>query len=171
MDRARRSSLFVNFHAPAPPLAWGKPFAGHHVVAPAARGFTVEDTAGLIPITTVELAGPTSVRITVARPPGEAATLRYADRIHGGRGALHDSDPRHPKTITATNPAPAITQRQPAGSRRPALSAEQLVRRLHAADRPVAGLTGFAFCRRVRRSRPCGSSPGSRPSSAWTPRP
>ena len=85
--------LLVHFHVPAPPLAWGRPFAGHRAVSPADQGFTVVDDTGVVPITAVELAGASSVRITLARPPGADAVLRYADRSrHGGRGALHDSD-------------------------------------------------------------------------------
>ena len=30
--------------------------------------------------------------VVLARPPRGPATLRYADRRHGGLGALHDSD-------------------------------------------------------------------------------
>ena len=86
-------SLLVHFHVPAPPLAWGRPFSGHTAVAPADRGFTVVDDGGVVPIEAVELAGARSVRLTLARPPGPEALLRYADRSrHGGRGALHDSD-------------------------------------------------------------------------------
>jgi hypothetical protein len=85
--------LLVHFHVPAPPLAWGRPFDEHTAVAPADRGFTVVDAAGVVPIAVVELADASSVRITLARPPGPEALLRYADRSrHGGRGALHDSD-------------------------------------------------------------------------------
>jgi hypothetical protein len=86
-------NLLVHFHVPAPPLAWGRPFSGHNTVAPSDRGFTVMDDAGVVPIAAVELAGANSVRLTLARPPGPDALLRYADRSrHGGRGALHDSD-------------------------------------------------------------------------------
>jgi len=86
-------NLLVHFHVPAPPLAWGRPFSGHNAVAPADKGFSVVDEAGVVPIAAVELADSCSVRITLARAPGAEAVLHYAGRSrHGGRGALHDSD-------------------------------------------------------------------------------
>jgi hypothetical protein len=92
-------TLFVHFHVPVPPLAWGRPFQGHATVTPADRGFTVVDAAGIVPLVAVELLDALTVRIAMARPPGANASLRYADRIHGGGGALHDSD-----TTTAEDP-------------------------------------------------------------------
>jgi hypothetical protein len=84
--------LLVHFHAPAPPLAWGVPLDGHTPVAPANRGFTVADAGGIVPIAEVALFDALTVRITMERPPGGDALLRYADRMHGGRGMLRDSD-------------------------------------------------------------------------------
>ncbi len=85
--------LRVRFHVPVPPLAWGEPFVGEVRRTIADRGFTVSDDAGIIGISAVELDGPDRVTIALERPPGPGARLLYADRRHGGRGGLHDSDP------------------------------------------------------------------------------
>jgi hypothetical protein len=82
----------VEFHVPVPPLAWGRPCVGQRLVDVRDRGFSVVDSLGAVPVAAVELAGATSVRILLARPPTGTATLRYADKQHGGRGSLHDSD-------------------------------------------------------------------------------
>jgi len=82
----------VRFAVPVPPLAWGRPFAGHRPIDVADRGFTVTDAEGGVPVQEVTLTGPDAVAVTLSRPPRGPATLRYADRRHGGLGALHDSD-------------------------------------------------------------------------------
>ena len=82
----------VEFHVPVPPLAWGRPIVGHRMVEPQQQGFTVLDFAGSISIRDVQLAGPDAVEIFLGREPEGPTTVRYADRLHGGRGALHDSD-------------------------------------------------------------------------------
>ena len=84
----------VRFHVPVPPLAWGTPFRHQRLFAPADRGFTLVDAAGVVPIAEVTLEGADTVAIVPARPPGPGLHVRYADRSrHAGRGALHDSDP------------------------------------------------------------------------------
>ena len=90
-ERAGRE-VRVAFHVPVPPLRWGRPIVGRRFVDPADRGFTVLDAAGPIPIVDVRLDAPDAVRITLGRDPHGTATLRYADKGHAGRGALHDSD-------------------------------------------------------------------------------
>jgi hypothetical protein len=84
--------LRIDFSVPAPPLAWGRPFAGQsrHVIAQ--RGFSVLDAAGRVPITEVALDGPDRVLILLDRPMGAGAVVRYASATHGGLGALQDSD-------------------------------------------------------------------------------
>ncbi len=82
----------VRFAVPVAPLVWGRPFAGHRPVDVADRGFTVMDAEGLVPVQGVALTGPDSLDVMLARPPRGPTTLRYADRRHGGMGALHDSD-------------------------------------------------------------------------------
>ena len=84
--------LRVRFHVPAPPLAWGEPFVGVVRRGIADRGFTVRDDAGIVGISAVELDGADGVAIVLDRSPGADARLLYADRRHGGRGGLHDSD-------------------------------------------------------------------------------
>lgn len=88
----RGPQVLARFAVPVPPLDWGRPFAGHRAVEVADRGFTVTDAEGPVPVQEVALAGPDVVVITLARPPCGDATLRYADRRHGGMGALRDSD-------------------------------------------------------------------------------
>ena len=82
----------VRFAVPEPPLAWGRPFAGHQEVEVEDRGFTFIDADGVVPLREVVLTGPDSLALVLARPPRPPAALRYADRRHGGLGALHDSD-------------------------------------------------------------------------------
>jgi hypothetical protein len=83
----------VTFHVPAPPLAWGRPFAGHFALDVPDKGFTVLDEAGAaVPIANVELDGPDSIRISLQRLAETPMRLLYADRRHHGRGCLHDSD-------------------------------------------------------------------------------
>lgn len=93
----RRASLvgrrvYVDFHVPAPPLAWGRPFHAHAAIDVPDRGFAAHDADGPVPIQAVGLDGAAAVRIGLARPVRGALRLRYADRAHFGRGALHDSD-------------------------------------------------------------------------------
>ncbi len=87
------TSVRITFHVPVPPLVWGRPMLGQGFCDPADRGFTVLDAAGVIPITAVAIVGRDGVTLTLARKPEGEATLRYADRLHEGRGALCDSDP------------------------------------------------------------------------------
>ncbi len=87
-------TLLVRFHVPCPPLALGLPFVGLGRAAIADAGFTLADAAGTVPLAAVALEGADTVRLTLARQPlPRMLTLRYADRGHAGRGALHDSDP------------------------------------------------------------------------------
>jgi len=88
----RERQVLARFTVPAPPLAWGRPFAGHRAIDVADRGFTVTDAEGGVPVRAVTLTGPDAVAVTLGRPPRGPATLRYADRRHGGLGALRDSD-------------------------------------------------------------------------------
>jgi hypothetical protein len=82
----------VRFAVPEPPLAWGRPFAGHQRVEVADRGFTFIDADGVVPVQELALTGPDSLALVLTRKPRPPASLRYADRRHAGLGALHDSD-------------------------------------------------------------------------------
>jgi hypothetical protein len=88
----RGRQVLLRLVVPAPPLAWGRPFAGHRPTDVADRGFTVADAEGGVPVQEVTLTGPDSVAVTLDRLPRGPATVRYADRRHGGLGALRDSD-------------------------------------------------------------------------------
>jgi hypothetical protein len=96
--------LLVQFHVPNPPLTWGRPYDGHLAVSPADRGFTVIDADGSVPIADVAFFDALTVRISLARPLQPQALLRYADRSHGGRGMLHDSDPTRADEIYVFDP-------------------------------------------------------------------
>ena len=87
------TELTIAFHVPHPPLLWGHPIPGQTAFEIPDRGFTVSDADGLIPIHSVELASPVSVRIMLSRPPGSRAELRYASKRTYGIGSLCDSDP------------------------------------------------------------------------------
>ena len=87
-------TVLARFHVPCPPLGVGRPFVGLERAAIADAGFTLADSAGPVPLAAVRVEGAASVRLTPAREPLPGPlTLRYADRRHAGRGALHDSDP------------------------------------------------------------------------------
>ena len=88
----RGREVVVRFQVPVPPLAWGRPYAGHRAVEVPDRGFTAIDGEGVVPVQEVALSGPDTVTLTLARPPAGPLAVRYADRRHGGLGALCDSD-------------------------------------------------------------------------------
>jgi hypothetical protein len=88
----RGQTVRVRFHVPAPPLVWGRPFAGHRQVDVAERGFSVIDAEGSVPVVSVELTAPNEADLMLGRAPVGETLLRYADRRHGGIGCLHDSD-------------------------------------------------------------------------------
>ncbi len=85
-------TLDLDFHVPLPPLQWGRPFIAQRIVEPKDRGFTVLDGNGRVGIVAVQFTSPFSVQLTLARRTQGSVTARYADKWHGGRGALHDSD-------------------------------------------------------------------------------
>ena len=74
-DRAGRAS-----HVPAPPLAWGQPFAGHRPIDVADRGFTVVDAEGIVPVVGVHADRAGSARTRPGPPAGGETMLRYADQ-------------------------------------------------------------------------------------------
>ncbi len=86
------TTLTVSFHVPAPPLRWGAVYQGQTTRMLPDRGFTVWDADGLVEISDIMLE-PHSVTLLLARQPGPAAELRYADQSRsGGVGNLHDSE-------------------------------------------------------------------------------
>ena len=96
--------LFVDFHVPVPPLAWGRPYRGHAAIEVAERGFSLVDAAGPLPIAGVELDGPAAIRIRLARDARSGLRLCYADLPHHGRGSLHDSDATRAEDIYEYHP-------------------------------------------------------------------
>lgn len=92
------SALDVDFLVPAPPLVFDT-----DTVKPAEnQGFSYYDAAGApVPITGVEITGPSRVRVTLASPPASGGHLWYAQNQapntcigpnRGARGNLRDSD-------------------------------------------------------------------------------
>lgn len=90
--------ITAKFHVPVPPLVLDTTY----VVDPGNYGFEVADDAGNeLPISKVELAGPDTVKVTLANAPAGKTKLRYAfktipqscpGRFAGARGNLRDSD-------------------------------------------------------------------------------
>lgn len=88
--------ITVKYQLPAPPLV----IDTQRVAEAPSYGFELDDASGTPPaITSVELAGPDSVKITLASAPGANARLRYAYTFTGcmdgrtsARGNLRDSD-------------------------------------------------------------------------------
>ena len=57
------------------------------------KGFRVTDSAGAIPIESVEIVADTIIKITLASVPAGAAKLWYGDKTnHNGNGNVFDSD-------------------------------------------------------------------------------
>ena len=86
--------VHVGFHVPVPPLVFGCPFIGARRMAVPDQGFSGLDAAGMVPVQTVAMTAAERVSLRLGRALTGAARLRYADRAHRGRGALHDSDAR-----------------------------------------------------------------------------
>jgi hypothetical protein len=92
------SVVTARFHVPVPPLVLDT----DRVTDPGQYGFEVVNEAGAnLPIDSVALDGPDTVKITLANPPNGKARLRYAftgvpntcpGRFVGPRGNLRDSD-------------------------------------------------------------------------------
>lgn len=91
-------SVTVSFFVPAPPLALDTQLVSN----PGAFGFEAADESGAIAITSVTLAGPDTVTLTLDREPSQGSGhVRYAwtgipghvgGREEGPRGNLRDSD-------------------------------------------------------------------------------
>ena len=96
--------LHVRFHVPAGPLAWGQPMLGHKFANLQDRGFRLSDARSLVPLRAVELNGPDTVVLTLARDPDGPLTLRYAATRGNGRGMLRDSDPEPAASIYEYTP-------------------------------------------------------------------
>jgi hypothetical protein len=119
------TTVTIDFDVPDPPLAWEESMPAPHQSGNLAwskgRGFEVVDATGPLTITGAEIVG-TSVRLSLAAPPGPGLVVRYAmtqdvDGATGGtpsgrRGQLRDADPfvgRDAATIACETTAGATT--------------------------------------------------------------
>ena len=85
--------VLVEFHVPAPPLQFDRPYVGNTATDYAAKGFKVTDSAGTPGIASVQLVGQATVKITLSRDLASSAYVWYADKaVHNGNGCLRDSD-------------------------------------------------------------------------------
>lgn len=123
-------TITIDFDVPSPPLAWDEtlapPHQGAHTGWSQGRGFEVRNGGTELAIASVELSGPTQVKITLAADPGSASLgLGYAitqdgtgfwgGEPSGLRGQLFDSDElvgydEETIEVTATNGSATITK-------------------------------------------------------------
>lgn len=85
--------LSIDFHVPEPPLAFDTPYLSYTPTDFADKGFTVRDSIGVVPVSSVRIVFDTIVELTLSRDLVGAAYIRYADKTyHDGNGCLRDSD-------------------------------------------------------------------------------
>ncbi|CAI0994166.1 Uncharacterised protein [Serratia liquefaciens] len=85
--------IYVLYHVPSPPLQFRPSYVGRVPTIYADKGFRVTDSAGAIPIESVEIVADTIIKITLASVPAGAAKLWYGDKTtHNGNGNVFDSD-------------------------------------------------------------------------------
>lgn len=96
----RGQEVLLEFHVPAPPLQWGKPWlmtsaSGTEMVAADFdnKGFVAVDDSGTMTGVTPDLVGDCTVRLTLPRAPVGALKIRYGTQATRGSGCLMDSDP------------------------------------------------------------------------------
>lgn len=83
----------IDFHVPEPPLVFDTPYVVNTATDYPAKGFTVLDSSGVVPIASIRIVLDTIVEITCSRDIVGAVTVRYADKTyHNGNGCLRDSD-------------------------------------------------------------------------------
>jgi hypothetical protein len=86
-------AIYVLYHVPSPPLQFRPSYVGRVPTIYADKGFRVTDSAGAIPIESVEIVADTIIKITLASVPAGAAKLWYGDKTtHNGNGNVFDSD-------------------------------------------------------------------------------
>ena len=86
-------TVYLGMHVPAPPLAFDLPYALSAAVDFPDKGFRVEDGAGFVPISSVEILGATIVALTCERAPGAGGYVWAGDQtVHGGMTCVRDSD-------------------------------------------------------------------------------
>jgi len=86
-------TISIDFHVPEPPLAFDKPYLSYTATDFPDKGFTVRDTVGVVPISSIRIVFETIVELTLSRDLVGSAYIRYADKTyHDGNGCLRDSD-------------------------------------------------------------------------------
>lgn len=88
-----KRDIFLDFHVPHPPLAFGRPYLAHKASEIENKGFLVYDDEGSVPIAQVEIAADTVVRLRAKRDLAGRPRVTYASYQVGGAGNLRDSDP------------------------------------------------------------------------------
>lgn len=85
--------ILIEFHVPAPPLKFDLPYVVNVATDYAAKGFKVTDSSGTPVISSVQIVGAATVKITLAQDLAAEAYVWYADKtVHNGNGCLRDSD-------------------------------------------------------------------------------
>lgn len=85
--------ILIEFHVPAPPLKFDLPYVVNVATDYAAKGFKVTDSSGTPGISSVQIVGTATVKITLSRDLAAEAYVWYADKtVHNGNGCLRDSD-------------------------------------------------------------------------------
>ncbi|MCW3148486.1 sialate O-acetylesterase [Stutzerimonas stutzeri] len=84
--------ILLDFHVPEPPLQFAEPYLGHAARPVKNKGFMVYDDKGEVPLTAVEIAADTIVRLRAGRELVGQPRVTYASFQVGGAGQLRDSD-------------------------------------------------------------------------------
>lgn len=85
--------ILIEFHVPAPPLKFDLPYVVNVATDYVAKGFKVTDNSGTLGISSVQVVGAATVKITLSRDLAADAYVWYADKtVHNGNGCLRDSD-------------------------------------------------------------------------------
>jgi len=93
--KRRGLDVLVSFHVPAPPLVFRSCYVQLAATMFANKGFAALDSAGVVPIVSVEIAAPTVIHIKLGRNTSMVAApaLRYAGMsTFSGHGNVADSD-------------------------------------------------------------------------------
>lgn len=86
-------AIYVLYHVPSPPLQFRPAYVGRTPTMYADKGFRVTDSAGTIPIESVEIVADTIIKLTLSSVPAGAEKLWYGDKTnHNGNGNVFDSD-------------------------------------------------------------------------------
>ncbi|WP_152219708.1 hypothetical protein [Pseudomonas sp. SCB32] len=110
--------ILVDFHVPCPPLVFDTPYVQLTATSYAEKGFRILDDSGVVPVSAVELAASTIVRIRLGRDTSGAVRVQYGTKAAtDGNGNLRDSD----DTVASENYVYTAGSGQYAGANIPAL--------------------------------------------------